>query len=535
MFGRGLAVISTAVVLVGSFQVPPSGALPEEGGRSAVHTTRTGAGAARPASDYGQLPLYFVENKGQLDPRVFYSVQGRDASVYFTSRGVTFSLVGTAKEGDDKRHVLEFVFLGANRKVRPAGLDATPAVVNYFTGPRDKWLTGLSTFSSVVYHELWPGIDLVYSGNGQRLKYTFELAPGADPNLIRMAVRGGAGARITRGGALDVTTSVGRFRDAKPYAYQESGRDQVKVPSRYRLERHTWRGSSTYELGFKFGRYDRSRPLVLDPAFLVYAGFIGGTGDERGLGIAVDGSGQAYVTGQTTSINGTFPVQAGPQLAPNGNLDAFVVKLNAAGTGVVYAGYLGGSGNDGGFDITVDAAGSAYVTGFTTSSEASFPVRGGPDLTYNGAEDTFLAKVAPSGTSLVYAGYIGGRDTDFGEGVKVDAAGNAYISGTTGSPQKTFPVTLGPDLSYNGGRFDAYVAKVNPSGTALVYAGYIGGDDVDVPVQTGKGGTTVSGGHIALDAQGNAYISGTTRSRQSTFPDGNGFDSLPGPDRSTLR
>ena len=180
-----------------------------------------------------------------------------------------------------------------------------------------------------------------------------------------------------------------------------------------------------------------------------------------------------------SSTQATFPVVVGPDLTFNGSIDAFVAKVNAAGTALVYAGYIGGSGSDVGNGIAVDGSGNAYVTGRTTSFESSFPVLGGPDLTHNGGtHDAFVAKVNAAGTALVYAGYIGGSGVDIGEGIAVDGAGNAYVTGLTTSTEATFPEVGGPDLTFNGGN-DAFVAKVNAAGTALVYAGYIGGSGQD--------------------------------------------------------
>ena len=358
------------------------------------------------------------------------------------------------------------------------------------------------------------------------------LQPWADASRIRLAYRGGTAARINRAGELEISTPVGDFRDQKPYAYQEIDGTRVEVPARYSLKGPGESTSTRHEYGFRLGNYDRSKPLVLDPAVLVYAGYIGGAGEERGLGIAVDSFGNAYVAGQTLSGQGTFPEAVGPDLTFNGNLDGYVAKVNAAGTALIYAGYIGGAGDEGIFDIALDGNGNAYVTGFTTSNQTTFPVTAGPDLTFNGSEDAFVAKVNAAGTQLVYAGYIGGLRTDFGEGIAIDSDGNAYVSGTTASNQRTFPVTVGPDLTFNGGRFDAFVAKVNAQGSGLVYAGYIGGARNDAPVSRDGREVFVSGGHIAVDGLGNAYVSGTTESNERTFPGGRGFGRIPGPDQS---
>ncbi|MBI4671595.1 MAG: SBBP repeat-containing protein [Chloroflexi bacterium] len=193
---------------------------------------------------------------------------------------------------------------------------------------------------------------------------------------------------------------------------------------------------------------------------LVYAGYIGGSRNDVGYGIAVDTTGSAYVTGMAQSNEATFPVTIGPDLTHNGDRDAFVAKVQPDGRGLVYAGYIGGKYHDEGLGIAVDAAGNAYITGHTQSDEATFPVTGGPDLTYNGSTDAFVAKIQPDGTGLVYCGYIGGYNEERGHGIAVDTEGNAYVAGFTGSTEATFPVTIGPDLTFNGGTYDAFVAKV---------------------------------------------------------------------------
>jgi beta-propeller repeat-containing protein len=258
--------------------------------------------------------------------------------------------------------------------------------------------------------------------------------------------------------------------------------------------------------GFRVGTYDRDRPLVIDPLVLISGGFIGGDDDDEASGIALDSDGNAYIVGTTSSDPSTFPMTAGPDTTLNGGQDVFIAKVNAAGTALVYCGYIGGGDDDLGQGIAVDSAGNAYVTGSTSSTEEDFPVRQGPDLTFNGGlSDAFVAKVNADGTTLVYCGYIGGGGDDFGQGIAVDTLGHAYVTGSTSSTQATFPVADGPDLSFNGVS-DAFVAKVNTLGTALVYGGYIGGPADD------------HGTGIAVDTAGNAYVTGFTKSDQIDFP-----------------
>ncbi|MBI3912338.1 MAG: SBBP repeat-containing protein [Armatimonadetes bacterium] len=513
---------------------------------------------------FGKLPLYFIENRGQVDPRVAYYVQGHDTSVYFTPRGLTFALsrpvvhhedVETRRENGrvgerqrldahpspthprsqpathpTKRWALKLDFIGAHPGARPAGQDPTPTVVSYFRGPREQWQTGLRTYSRLVYRDLWPGIDLVYAGTVHRLKYTFVVKPGADPNRIRLAYRGATAVRVNQAGELEVSTPAGSFHDEKPYAYQEVGGRRAEVAAAYTLSPQTQcLTPRTHAYGFRVGKYDRRRPLMLDPAVFIYAGYIGGGGFDEGLGIAVDDDGNAYVTGQTDSTEATFPDGDGFGLLPGadttfngGQLDAFVVKVKADGTGLAYATYIGGSGFDIGFAIAVDGAGSAYLAGETNSTEATLPVTRGPDLTFNGGfEDGFVAKLNPAGTGLAYCGYIGGAGGDLCNGIAVDGNGFAYVTGQTGSTEATFPDGdgFGPlpgfDRTHNVAQ-DAFAVKVRADGTGLVYAGYIGGENSD------------AGAGIAVDQDGNAYVTGQTISPENTFPNGSGFGTGPG-------
>ncbi len=488
-----------------------------------------------------KMPLYFIENRGQLDSRVAFTVQGTNKTLYFSREGVTIALPepdrsidaprlakaslrqATVPEASVGRWIVKLDFVGADRNARIAGEEKTRAVVSYFKGPREEWKTGLATYGSILYSELWPGIDLVYSGTPDRLKYSFRIRSGADTGRIALAYRGVTGVAVNDVGELEVETPAGKLKDEKPSAYQEVQGRRVGIDVAYRLR--SGAGSQPSEYGFELGSYDRDLPLVVDPAILVYAGYIGGgsAGLDQGFGIAVDASGAAYVTGRADSSESSgFPVTAGPDLTFNGGSDAFVAKVSADGSSLVYAGYIGGSSLDFGFAIAVDGEGNAYVTGQTQSNESTFPVTVGPDTTFNGFVDAFVAKVNASGTALDYAGYIGGTGNDSGRGIAVDSAGNAYVVGNTTSSQTSFPVAFGPDLTFNG-LTDAFVAKVNPAGTALVYAGYIGGTSNDF----GLG--------IAVDGSGNAYVVGQTQSSETSFPvaigpdltyNGGGFDAF---------
>ena len=507
---------------------------------------------------YGQLPLYFVENQGQTDAVVDYIVNGNDTTLYFSSQGVTLAVVspdtnatlprlvrgrraltvGERPGPQRQRRSLKLDFIGGRSGGRPVAQEPTPAVASYFKGPREQWKTGLRTYARLVYPEVWPGIDVEFSGTVNRLKYSFALKPGADPHKIRLGYRGASGLRISATGKLEVTWPAGVFHDDMPIAFQELDGKRVPVPVDSVLDSPAasvapdHQTPATYR--FQLGAYDPTRTLIIDPAIFIYSRTIGDAGDERGLGIEVDAAGDAYVCGQTTSTG--FPVAVGPDLTFNGDLDAYVLKLDPTGTRLIYAGYIGGARQDGAFSIAVDPDGSAYIGGFTTSREATFPVRGGPGLLFRGGTllglgmDAFVAKVAPDGRNLLYCGYIGSDGDEAAEGVALDAAGNLYVTGYTTSTEASFPVAVGPDLTHNGG-WNTFVAKVKPDGSGLAYCGYIGGSDHDcffIP------DILVSGGTIAVDNEGSAYVASFTGSSQNSFPNGNGFASLgiPGPDQT---
>lgn len=257
--------------------------------------------------------------------------------------------------------------------------------------------------------------------------------------------------------------------------------------------------------------------LTADGTQLLYCGYVGGTASDAVNAIAVDATGHAYVGGYTSSKQG-LPVTVGPGLtAPGGGtMDGFVAKVKADGSGFDYCGYVGGSGVDEVTTIAVDATGAAYIGGETFSGD-DFPVTVGPDLTHNGMMDAFVGKIRPDGSGFTYLGYLGGANSDSVSAVAVASDGAAIVAGATDSPQTSFPVAVGPDLTFNTppdkSNGDAYVAKVKPDGSGLVYCGYIGGAVAD------------SATDVLVDNAGRAIVTGFTQSSESSFPVLNGPDS----------
>jgi hypothetical protein len=449
-----------------------------------------------------------------------------------------------------------------------------------------KWHTSISTYAKVRYTDIYPGIDLVYYGNQRQLEYDFVVAPAADPQLIRLRLNGANQLHLPANGNLVVTAAHGTLIFHKPLVYQMVDGQRHPVSGDFKLvTQHTvgfrlghydharplvidpvlmystYLGGSGTDAAqaiavdaagnvYVAGQTSTDFPVTpgafqttdngaaanpanafitkLNPTgtALVYSTYLGGSGTQNGTdsatGIAVDSSGNAYVTGNAYSTN--FPVTSGAfqttnKAAANNDATAFITKLNPTGTALVYSTYLGGSGaaaesGDSGKAIAVDADGDAYITGQTYS--ADFPVTQGSFQTANNAAagfpNAFVTKLNPAGTALVYSTYLGGTVTsnhegplDSGNAIAVNSAGNAYIAGQT--PSTSFPVTPGAFQATNNaaaGFANAFVTELNPAGTALVYSTYLGGSSSD----------TASA--VAVDSSGNAYVAGSATS--TNFP-----------------
>ncbi len=419
----------------------------------------------------------FTPNAGQTDSSVRYMARGANHAFYFTpDKAVLDFQRGT------RGVALELGFRGANPSPEIVAEQRTGARVSYFTGPQGQ--RNLAAYEQIRYRALWPGIDMVFRGQGGALKYEFHVAPGADPRDIRLAYAGPDSLRLAANGSLAIATPLGTLRDAAPKTVQGA----TAVDSRYVVS-----GAS---YGFALGAYDRSRALVIDPG-LVYSTFLGGSFADNGAGLALDGAGNAYVSGDALSAD--FPTTPGAYDSPSTARDAFVAKFSPSGA-LVYSALIGGNGGDRGFDVAVDASGSAYVTGVTDSTD--FPVTSGAYKTSitSGATVSFVAKLNTSGSALDYATYIGSTTTVHGL-IEVDAAGSAHVSGDTLDNLGGYPTTPGAFDSTPSGSREVFLTKLTPGGDALAYSTFLG---------DGRGGG------LELDANGNAFVTGHTFS--SAFP-----------------
>ena len=393
-------------------------------------------------------------------------------------------------------------FVGANPRARVAGEGALPGKVNYFIGNDPaRWHTGVSTFNRVRVEEIYPGVNLVYYGNEQRLEYDLVVAPQADPAAIAIHFDGPEKVRVDARGDLVLSLGQDEILQPKPTIYQDIAGTRKEIPGGYQL-------TDKQTVTFKIGHYDRTLPLIIDPV-LSYSTFFGGSGSDTAWGVAVDTNGFVYVAGETTSTllatDGAFQTNlAGVNLFG----DAFVAKFDNTASHLIYLTYLGGRADDFALALALDGSGNAYLTGYTDSPD--FPVKSAIYTNISGSPfpelalfplDGFVAKLDASGSNLVYSTYLGGSDRDLGMGIAVDAAGNACVVGYTESTN--FPTVSGLFTNY-GGLGDAFAAKINAAGTALIYSTYLGGTNQDVAYD------------VATDAAGLAYVTGYTRS--TNFP-----------------
>src|SRR5438309_5002686 len=444
----------------------------------------------------GPLPLAFEPNEGQADPGVKFLARGRGYGLFFTPSETVLVLTPPDARVSGRRpfaspkssppSVVRMRLMGAEAAATIAGLDRLLGHTHYLVGEASRWRRDVPTFARIRYSDVYPGVSLVFYGSERQLEYDFIVAPGADPSVVALAFDGADGLRLDEQGDLLITTAAGEVRLRRPAIYQEQDGERRPVDGGYVLDGGRVR--------FRVAAWDASRPLVIDPV-LGYSSYLGGAAVDQGFGVAIDAVGNAYVTGATASTN--FPVSATPFQRGRGALtDAFVVKVDPSGV-VVYSTYLGGAGVDAGHAIAVDANGNAYVTGTTTS--ADFPIVGPFQPTLQGGQDAFVTKLSVDGGSLVYSTFLGGDGDDLAFGIALDAGGAAYVTGSTTS--STFPnnnavICLGS----RSGASDAFVAKVDVTGSSLGYCAFVGGSADE------------TGSAIAADGAGNAWIVGSTTS-----------------------
>lgn len=540
---------------------------------------------ARRVALYGDLPMSFTANQGQADAAVKFLARGEGYSLFLTADAAVLALRGAADPASPDA-VVRMRLLDGNPHPQVSGLDPLGGTTNFFIGNDPAaWQRDVPSYARVRYTGVYPGIDQIYYGNQRQLEYDFVVAAHADPSPIRLTFEGVQALSIDRDGNLVLDTADGRITQQRPIIYQDIGGRRQHVDGRYALGaddhvgfeiarydvRHplvidpvlsyaTFLGGNSNDIGHaitvdsagnayiagetlstnfpgvgagslqqgKLGASNSPDVFVtkLNAAgsAVVYSTYLGGTGADRAFAIAVDGSGNVYLAGETDSqvISGTgiaFPTTTGAfqQVYRLGG-DAFITKINAAGNGLVYSTYLGGSGFERASGIAIDSAGSAYVTGHTNSvpGSGSFPTAAAFQPLSGGSVDAFVTKLNASGTALIYSTHLGGTASEYslyGGAIAVDGAGNAYVGGTTASPN--FPGANASTIQpVNGGGFnDGFVVKFNAAG-GLVYSTYLGGNGYD----------EING--LAINSGGDVFVTGYTDS--SNFPTASPFQASKG-------
>ena len=420
------------------------------------------------AARHASLPLRFEPNVGQIDASVDFLARGNGYTIFLTPSesvlvfGAAARSLGDAssKSASKTAAVLRMQFAGANPAPKLTGVEALPGITNYFIGSEpDKWRTDIVAFAKVRYAQIYPGIDLVYYGNARNVEYDFVLAAGADATQIRMKIVGAERMVVNDDGELVLGVAGGELRQPAPLIYQNGASGKTLIAGGYVLHGK--------EVGFALGTYDRTRALVIDPV-LIYSTYLGGSGIDQVNSIHVGPTGDAYVTGVTSSVN--FPLQGTPSSTHGGGQDVFVTKMNLAGNGLTYSTYIGGIGADIGNDIVVSGAGTAYITGSTTS--INYPVVTPTIAAQVGGTDAFLTKLTSAGNGIVYSTYWGSTGFEEGTSVTVDPADNAYIAGNTSAPN--FPTQTAFQAALAGG-MDAFMTKFSVAGNSIVYSTYLGG------------------------------------------------------------
>jgi hypothetical protein len=503
---------------------------------------------------YAQLPMGFEENRGQAARDVKFVSHGSGYALSLAPQEIDIALLRHRAMTASPLHraaalralrearkamkttVIRMQLEGANPAPAIAAEEPLPGKSNYFIGNnREKWVTDVPSYGRVKYSKIYPGVDVEFYGNQRHLEYDFTVAPGVDPKSIALKIEGAQKLGIDSHGDLILHTSDGDAAFQKPVVYQLAEGKRHEVAGNYAL-------ASGNRITFAVAKYDRSLPLVIDP-LLSYSTFLGDTGDETGFGIAVDGMGDAFVVGPTSSAK--FPTVTANAVQPNApavGFSGFVTEIDPTGKTLLYSTYLGGSsGNDDAFSIALDQMGNAYITGVTASTD--FPTTTNALIQSpisNPSGTAFLTKLNPSAAtgaaSLVYSSYLGGTAGDFGDAVTADAAGNAYVGGMTFSSPGAlgtggFTVTAGAFQSILsssvGNGFLTRIDTTKSGDAGLIYSTYLGGNGANSANFLGSGDLIFG---IAVDGANNAYVTGETSS--TNFPTVNAFQSTLTPGNS---
>ncbi|HXA49903.1 MAG TPA: SBBP repeat-containing protein, partial [Candidatus Acidoferrum sp.] len=479
----------------------------------------TAANAAPVRTPALQLPYTFELNQGQTDPSVRYLARGKGYTLFLTDLEAVMKLQRSASS-----EVLRMSLAGGRAPMQVDALDREGSS-NYFVGDARQWKRDVPRFARVRYRGVYPGIDVLYHSQEGQLEYDFVVAPGASPSAIGVRFDGAKQIRVNRAGDLELALAGGTLVHRRPVAWQEVAGARHSVEANYVVRDGA--------VGFRLGAYDRSLPLVIDPvvvystyiggnavdtvnavavdkdgntylagettsidfptagtAFtkmqfaltygfvmklnpagnkIIYSSYLGGGSSTRGLAIAVDGDGNAYLGGVTGARD--FPLANATQTTQPGLNIGFVTKLNAAGDKLLFSTYLGGERNDRVDALAIDAQGSIYVTGYASST--TLPVVNAFQPKIAGSNDALVAKFAAPNYRVAYCSYLGGLGADDPYGIGVDAQGNAFVTGYTVSPNLATVGAYQTKIATTG---DNFVAKIRPAGDGLAFFTYVGGN-----------------------------------------------------------
>ena len=437
-----------------------------------------------------QLPLSFEVNRGQAEQKAKFVARGQGFALRFDA---SETVIGLAP-GDGRQAAVTMRYRGAQQPWMKLE-ERQGHEANYFRG--DRAVTKLAQYGKLRYRDLYPGVDLVFYGNQRNYEYDFVVKPGADPASIEVEISGARRLDLRSDGSLVMETGAGTITHQPPVVYQRIGGRRVEVFGRYRL--------ASNRVRFEVGEYDRSADLVIDP-ILQYSSYVGGSApannaDDLGQAIALDGEGNIYIAGRTQSSD--LPLQGAVQLTNKGSGDAFVMKLDPTGKKVLYATYLGGGSLEYAYGIVVDGSGQAHVTGVTGSRD--FPLKNAHQDKNTGLNIVFVTKLNAQGNALAFSTYLGGERNDAPAGIALDRYGNVYVGGRTNSAQ--FPMLNAIRATPPGGG-DGFLAKFNPEGR-LQYSTYFGGpsgDEIQALTADADGNVYFAGFSSSLGlATSNAY------------------------------
>ena len=476
-----LLVLGSVALVVGALALPPSA------------PARTPSEAAQALAS---VRLPFIANEGQVDARVAYYAHTFAGTVFVTRQGqLVYALGGPRTDAGRHGHwsLTETLVEG---RARPVAKDRSATGVSTFVGPDPaRWRAALLTWEQVSLGEVWPGVSVALRARGRNIEKVFTVRPGGAVARVRVAVAGAKALTVADGGALLAATGLGDVTFTAPVAYQE--RDGVRRPVRvaYRTD--------GFEYGFAVGAYDPALPLVIDP--LLQSTYLGGAAFDEGDALAIHPTtGDVYVAGLAESS--VFPGTAGgAQPAFGGFIDAFVARFSSTLTTLIQATFLGGTGIDRAHALAIHpTTGDVYVAGETTSTDFPGTAGGAQPAFGGGVQDTFVARLTGTLTTLVRATYLGGGGFDAAGAVTIHpATGDVYVSGATSS--SPFPGTAGGAQPAYGGIEDAFVARFSSTLTSLIQATYLGGGDFD------------AASAVAIHpTNGDVYVVGITNS--SAFP-----------------